>query len=162
MTVTVITRSAAQTRRLARQIGSWLTPGAVFVLAGALGCGKTTFVQGLARGLGIPEDCYVTSPTYTLINEYPGRISLVHADLYRLNGPQEAEEIGLPELFDGRGVVALEWGQKIKDLLPAGYLALEMRVLPDESRRIHLKAAGTAARQLLARLTTWLEVEKWD
>lgn len=162
MTVTVITRSADQTRRLGKQIGSWLTPGAVFVLAGALGCGKTTFVQGLARGLGVPDDNYVTSPTYILVNEYPGRIPLAHADLYRLSGPQDAEDIGLAELFDGRGVVALEWGKKIKDLIPADHLALEMRVLPDESRRIRLKAAGTAARQVLIRLMAWLEEKEWD
>lgn len=109
MTRTILTASEDETSAVARELASRLEPGAVLVLRGELGAGKTAFVRGLADGFGVePED--VSSPTFTLIQEYRGRLRLFHVDLYRLNG-LEADDLGLEELA-ASGVVAIEWGEK--------------------------------------------------
>jgi tRNA threonylcarbamoyl adenosine modification protein YjeE len=97
------------TRMLGFIIGKLAPPGAILALGGELGAGKTTLVQGVARGVGVPDEYYITSPTFTLINEYPGRRVLYHVDLYRIGDPDEAMEIGLEEILEGDGLVAIEW-----------------------------------------------------
>ena len=97
----VTTRSPGATRALGRAIGEQLSRAMVVALYGDLGSGKTVLVQGLARGLAVPEDYPVTSPSYTLINEYPGRLTLYHVDLYRLAGVSDFEDIGLFDILDG-------------------------------------------------------------
>jgi tRNA threonylcarbamoyladenosine biosynthesis protein TsaE len=90
----ITTCSALETLALGRRVGALARPGLVLALYGDLGAGKTVFVQGLARGLGVPEKCPVTSPTFTLINEYPGRLRLFHIDLYRISDLVELDDIG--------------------------------------------------------------------
>jgi len=114
--------------RLARSLG----PGAVVLLEGELGAGKTAFVRGLAIGLGAPEED-VSSPTFTLIQEYRGRMPLLHADLYRLSGA-EADELGLEEL-GGNGVLAVEWAAKLVRR-PAGAVEVFLEDLGGDRRRI--------------------------
>jgi tRNA threonylcarbamoyladenosine biosynthesis protein TsaE len=107
-----VTRSEDETRALARDSAVALVPGAVLLLSGDLGAGKTAFVRGLAEGLGIDPD-QVTSPTFTLVHEYRGgRLPLVHVDLYRLDAA-ELDEIGLDSDLAGRGVVAVEWAERL-------------------------------------------------
>ena len=116
--VEVRCRGAAQTQALAYHLAPLLEAGDVLVLSGGLGAGKTTFVQGLARGLGVTEP--VTSPSFTLVRRYQGRLVLVHADLYRLDRVHEVLDLGIDELAGDDGVVAVEWGEVARPHLPSG------------------------------------------
>lgn len=130
-----ITHSAAETRRLAQRLLKQLPGRAVLALHGDLGSGKTCFVQGLAEGLGIDQP--VTSPTFTLVHEYHGTRRLVHADLYRIRGADDALSLGLDEYFETDGVVALEWAERAEELLPADTLHIHFETLDSpHSRRI--------------------------
>ncbi len=130
------TKSPEETRKLACQLAQRLSPGTVILLFGDLGAGKTTFVQGLAKGLGVPEDYYVSSPTFALINEYPGRLPLYHVDLYRLE-PEDVEELGLPELAE-RGIMVVEWAEKLPFSFPR-VIRVEIEVLSPEERVFHIE-----------------------
>lgn len=120
----VETNSPEKTWALAAELAAELNPGAVVALHGDLGAGKTCFVQGLAAALGIDEP--VTSPTYTLIGEYQGRLPLHHIDLYRLSGPEEALGLGLEEYFDADGITAIEWAERAEGLLPPDLLHIQI------------------------------------
>ncbi len=132
-----VTTSEDQTRALAAKLGAKLRPGDVVLLFGELGAGKTTFVKGLARGLEVPEDYYVQSPTFALINEYPGRVPLYHVDLYRLE-PEEAYDLGLEELV-AQGVVAIEWPEKLPFSLGRREIKVYLEVLAPEKRKIKIE-----------------------
>ena len=151
------THSFAETQKIARNIGTSIQEPAVIALAGDLGSGKTTFVQGLARGLEIPPEYYITSPTFTLINRYPGRIPLFHVDLYRIEDPLEVEDIGLIEIMNGRGVVAIEWADRLCGDLPAERVALYFEILPDETRNITAVGYGDREVGLLDKIDTLLQ-----
>src|SRR5690348_17693831 len=109
---------------LGERLGRALRAGDVVGLIGPLGAGKTTFVQGLARGAGVPPERHVASPTFALVNEHPGRVSLVHADLYRINVAAELDELGLSDAFD-RAAVAIEWLDRFPESTPADRLRSE-------------------------------------
>lgn len=112
--------SEAETREAGHQLAVSLRGGEVLSLEGPLGAGKTTFVKGLAEGLGCPPE-EVSSPTFTLVHEYPnGRLPFVHLDLYRLDDPQELAAIGFDDLLTGPTIAAIEWGDKFPDALPPG------------------------------------------
>jgi tRNA threonylcarbamoyladenosine biosynthesis protein TsaE len=135
------TRSAEETRRLAVALAPTLVPGDVIVLAGDLGAGKTTFVQGLAVGLGIVEK--VTSPTFILMKEYlGGRFPLMHMDIYRLGRVQEVIDLGYDEFLDPSYVVAVEWGDMVEPLLPQEHLKVELRHEGGDERTVTLTAKG--------------------
>jgi tRNA threonylcarbamoyladenosine biosynthesis protein TsaE len=136
------TQSARETRRLGELIGAHIRQPLLIALIGDLGCGKTAFVQGLAIGLDVPADYYITSPTFTLINEYPGRLPLFHIDLYRLETVADFEDIGLDDLIHGRGVMAIEWADKLIDQLVDNYLSLRFEIIDDDCRRIEIIACG--------------------
>ena len=112
----VETNSPEETWDLAAELAGELGAGTVIALHGDLGAGKTCFIQGLAAALDIDEP--ITSPTYTLIGEYEGRLPLHHIDLYRLSGPVEALGLGLEEYFDVNGITAIEWAERAEGLLP--------------------------------------------
>jgi len=118
------THSPEETWALAAELVEELVPGSVVALHGDLGAGKTCFVQGLAAALGIDEP--ITSPTYTLIGEYEGRLPLHHIDLYRLSGPEEALGLGLEEYFDVNGITAIEWAERAEGLLPPDLLHIRI------------------------------------
>ncbi len=122
----VETHSPEETWALATALADELGPGTVMALHGGLGAGKTCFVQGLAAALGIDEP--ITSPTYTLIGEYEGRLPLHHIDLYRLSGPEEALGLGLEECFDANGITAIEWAERAEGLLPPDLLHIQITV----------------------------------
>lgn len=110
MTSDILTNSEDETSAIGERLGASLRQGDVVLLYGELGAGKTAFVRGLARGLGAsPDD--VSSPTFTLIQEYAGRVTLYHVDLYRLE-PKEIPDLGLEDLVLGDGVVAIEWAER--------------------------------------------------
>ena len=112
MTNTITTRSESETAAVGRELAPTLMPGSVVLLFGDLGAGKTAFVRGLAEGLGVDRD-EVSSPTFTLLQEYRGgRLTLFHADLYRLNDPREIDDLGLDEIA-ADGVLAIEWAEKL-------------------------------------------------
>ena len=107
----MITTGAAETEAEGERLGVTLQPGDLLLLVGPLGAGKTTFVRGLARGVG--STAHVASPTFQLVRVYPGRIALAHVDLYRLEKPGELQELGLEELLDD-GAVVVEWGDRLE------------------------------------------------
>jgi tRNA threonylcarbamoyladenosine biosynthesis protein TsaE len=127
---------------LGKTIGKWIEHPLVIGLSGDLGSGKTAFVQGLAEGLEVPDEYYITSPTFTLINQYPGRFPLFHIDLYRLDGISDLEDIGLDELLYDQAVIAIEWAEKMSPDLPAEHLAMTFKITDDDYRRISLIAYG--------------------
>jgi tRNA threonylcarbamoyladenosine biosynthesis protein TsaE len=142
------------TQRAARALASHLAPGDAIGLVGDLGAGKTCFVQGLARGLGVPDSVRVTSPTFTLINEHRGgRLPLFHVDLYRIDRAAELDHIGLDDLFAAPAVVAVEWCDRFP-VLPADHLRIALTAVAENERA--LDAVGRGARgQALAR--AWAE-----
>ena len=134
-----VTRSQDDTERLAGTLAAELGAGDVVLLSGPLGAGKTAFVRGLARGLGVDPD-EVSSPTFTLVHEYRGgRLRLFHADLYRL-GTAGAEELGLDELGVNDGVLAIEWPDRLGHAF-RGAIEVEIAVVDESSRRIVVRQA---------------------
>jgi tRNA threonylcarbamoyladenosine biosynthesis protein TsaE len=145
----ITTHSPEATRKLGRCIGSRIRSPLAVTLSGDLGCGKTAWVQGLAQGLNVPAGYYITSPTYTLVNQYPGRLTLYHLDLYRLNDWEDLEAIGYFEIISARAVVAIEWPRILGPDLPPEHLALEFGILGDQQRRIRLSGCGQTAADLI-------------
>ncbi|GIV15663.1 MAG: tRNA (adenosine(37)-N6)-threonylcarbamoyltransferase complex ATPase subunit type 1 TsaE [Armatimonadota bacterium] len=145
MSITVRTHSAEQTRRLGATLAQVLQPGDIIWLRGDLGAGKTTLAQGIARGLGVNEP--VLSPTFTLIREHRGRLPFFHADAYRLEGAEQAADLGLQEYFERGGVFAIEWAEHIADALPEERLEVLLEGGADEHRLITLTAYGERYKQ---------------
>ena len=135
----VETGSEEGTSRAAASFAATLQPGAVVLLTGDLGAGKTAFVRGMAQGLGLdPDD--VSSPTFTLVQEYRGGTrTLYHVDLYRLESG-EAEDLGLEELGQGGGIVAIEWAEKLAEEIP-GAVRVDIEDLGEDRRRIRIAGA---------------------
>src|SRR5690242_14222467 len=133
--------SPLDTDRLGRTIASVLAGGECLALSGALGVGKTALVRGIATGLGAPAAA-VSSPTFVLLHEYPGRLPLAHLDLYRVNSEKEAESIGLGDYLSGATVVAVEWADKTPRILPDDRLEMELRHRTVQSRSIRFRATG--------------------
>jgi tRNA threonylcarbamoyladenosine biosynthesis protein TsaE len=139
--VVLISKSPAETFRIGRILGKGLKGGDVVTLTGELGSGKTCLTQGIACGLGVPDNYTVTSPTFTLINEYPGREAvLYHLDLYRLEGPAGLADIGYEEYLAGGGVVVIEWAEKIREAVPDGAVCVALTYLDEERRKIEISA----------------------
>ncbi len=133
MPETHTSRSEDQTVEFARGFARRLRPGAVLLLVGDLGAGKTTFVRGLAVGLGLDPES-VSSPTFTLVQEYRGHPTLYHVDLYRLQGA-EIDDLGLEELAGGEAIVAIEWAEKLGER-PPGAIEVRLEDLGEDTRRI--------------------------
>ena len=138
----ITTRTPDETQKLGKTIAKWIEHPLVIGLTGDLGSGKTAFVQGLAQGLEVPGEYYITSPTFTLINEYPGRFPLIHIDLYRLEDSSDLEDIGLDERLYDQAVIAIEWAEKVSGGLPAEHLTMTFEITDDDYRRISLIAYG--------------------
>ena len=136
-----LTRSADETRGLAAAIADLARPGDLVLLAGDLGAGKTAFAQGFGRGLGVTEQ--ITSPTFTLAQQYDGRLRLHHLDVYRLDQLADVAGLGLAELLDDGGAVLIEWGDSILPALPADYLEVRLTFGDgDDDRHVALRAVG--------------------
>ena len=150
----VVTRTANDTQQLGYDIGIRLNKATVLRLSGELGSGKTCLVQGLAKGLEVPEGFHITSPTYALVHDYPGRIPLVHVDLYRIQDESDAESIGLWELIDQQTVVAVEWANRLSDTYwPATSLVIDIKMHTDDTRRVHLIGYGLQMADLVMEIS---------
>lgn len=134
---TVHCRDAEQTFSLGRRLGSRLESGAVVTLSGALGAGKTVLAKGIAVALDIHE--HVVSPTYTIIQEYSGRLPLHHMDLYRLESEEDFEMLGADEMLYGNGVTLIEWSEMITELLPPDHISVRISIEPDGERIITIE-----------------------
>jgi len=145
----IVTQSLEETQKLGKIIGKKVRQPIIIALTGDLGSGKTAFVQGLARGLEVPAGYYITSPTFTLINEYPGRRPLVHVDLYRLDNIRDLEDIDLNDLLYDQAAIAIEWADKLPGNLLNEHLAMTIEILDDESRKLDLIAYGNNAVNLI-------------
>ena len=134
----IVSESPAATFRVGAILGELLETGDIVALTGELGAGKTCLTQGIARGLGIPESYPITSPTFTLANEYPGRLNLIHLDVYRLSGSQDLQDLGYEEFFFGRGVTVIEWAEKIGDVIPDQSIWVAMAYVDRNRRSIEI------------------------
>lgn len=139
----VTTRDARETKRLASALGRQLKRGDLVVLSGELGAGKTTFAQGVAEGLGVTEP--VTSPTFTIVQEYDGDVPIAHVDVYRIQRLQELHDLGFEELIEDR-VVLIEWGEAVLPVLPADRIDVRLTVGDDPAvRNIEIEGRGARA-----------------
>jgi tRNA threonylcarbamoyladenosine biosynthesis protein TsaE len=132
----VVSRAPSETQALGERLGWRLGRGDVVACIGPLGSGKTCFLQGLARGLGVTAA--VTSPTFVLVNEYRGRLTVYHVDAYRTGSLSELVDLGLEEMLHGEGVTIVEWADKILPLLPPRTITVSIEGLGDEPRRIEV------------------------
>jgi tRNA threonylcarbamoyladenosine biosynthesis protein TsaE len=136
------TNSAEETKEFGRSLTERLKPGSVLALIGPLGSGKTVLAQGICSGLQVKAA--VTSPTFVIINEYPGRLNdspiwVYHFDLYRLENPDEFVRLGYEEYFYGKGITLIEWAEKVKDYLPRKRLEINLKILSENEREIFVK-----------------------
>lgn len=123
------TYNEKETESLGKKIGRLAWPGMIILLKGDLGTGKTVLTRGIARGLGIEEP--ITSPTYTLLHQYHGRLPLCHFDIYRLTDAEEMYDLGYEEFFYGQGVSVVEWPERMEDLGPDEYLEIKIEKNPE-------------------------------
>jgi len=152
-TITLTSKGADETTHIGQIIGRFLQKGDIVALIGELGSGKTCITQGIARGLNVPESYYVTSPTFTLINEYPGRIPLYHLDIYRLSGSQDLIDMGYEEYFYGDGIIIIEWAEKIRDILPEDTLFIHLVYVDENTRTINISGNKDRLTVLFKELT---------
>jgi tRNA threonylcarbamoyladenosine biosynthesis protein TsaE len=142
-------RSVAETQALGQRLGASLGRGDVVACVGELGAGKTCFLQGVCRGLGVTGE--VTSPTFVLVNVYRGRVPVHHVDAYRTESLAEVRDLGVEEMLHGDGVTLVEWADKLAPLLPPRTITVTIDGLGDEPRRIVIERAGDAGRDAAAR-----------
>ena len=146
----VVSTSPDETRALARRLGELCRGGEVILLRGDLGAGKTCFTQGLALGLDVDPLMRITSPTFTLHGEYPGRLILNHVDLYRLDDPCQADTLGIADLFDDpEAVLAIEWPELLGDAAAGDNLTVRLEHRGEGEREIAARAEGKRHRELL-------------
>ncbi len=143
--------SVEATQRFGRQLGQHAEPGSVVALIGPLGAGKTQLVKGIAAGLGVEDVRKVSSPTFVIAREHPGRLKLYHVDAYRVSA-SELSAIGFDEMCAAEGVVAVEWADRAADLLPEDHLSIMIEPTGETVRRLACRAHGEGSRQLLDRL----------
>jgi len=145
----VLSNSVEETFHFGVFLGQKVKKPLIITLAGGLGSGKTCLAQGIATGLGVPEEYYVTSPSFALINEYPGRLRLYHIDLYRVKDLSELDEIGLDEILTSGAVSVIEWAERLGRDLPKKRLDVSVRIIDDLRRSFRLVPWGNEALQLV-------------
>ena len=145
--LTLKSRSPAETRRIGARLGRLLQAGDVVLLTGELGSGKTCLVQGIGRGLAVPDP--VTSKSFVLLGEYQGRLTLYHSDLYRLEDPLEAEDLALTE-YCAEGALVVEWADRAWEVFPPEHLLVTLEITGTRERDLTLEARGERYEGLLA------------
>lgn len=153
-----VSHSQEQTQRLGRRLGELAQSGDVFLLTGNLGSGKTCLTQGIAWGLGVTE--YAFSPSFVIMREYHGRLTLYHIDFYRLDRIEEIADLGLDEYLYGKGVCVVEWAEKGLAALPEEHLLVNLSYISDAERSIGLEPKGKRYAQLLKTLNP--DLKKWN
>ena len=146
----LISHSPEETQKLGIRIGESASPSDIYLLAGALGTGKTCLTQGIAWGLDIKE--YALSPSFVVVRELYGRLPLYHIDLYRLDNIEEIIELGLDDYLYGSGICVVEWAEKGLSVLPAEHLLIQISYLADTERRFQLQPRGQHYAKMLTRL----------
>ncbi|APV45206.1 tRNA threonylcarbamoyladenosine biosynthesis protein TsaE [Dehalogenimonas formicexedens] len=143
-------KSAVVTRRFGEAIGKELKAGDVILLAGPLGAGKTTLVQGMARGLGVTGS--VMSPTFVLARELEGRLTMYHVDLYRLEKMPEISDLGLDDYLYGDGVTVIEWADRAETLWPDDHLRIDLAYAGDKARTMNVTSHGKRYHKMMDKL----------
>jgi tRNA threonylcarbamoyladenosine biosynthesis protein TsaE len=156
--IIAFTASSEETKQLAMAIAELTRAGDLILLAGDLGAGKTTFAQGFGAALGVADP--ITSPTFTLVSQYSGRLELNHLDVYRLDQAEEVLDLGLAEMLDEHAVTLIEWGDTVIPVLPADYLEVRLRMGEgDDDRVIEIQSVGprwsARARTLTTAVAPW-------
>ena len=146
----ITTHGPEETQALGRRLGEVMGGGELVLMSGDLGAGKTCMTQGIAWGLGVNE--HARSPTFVLVSEYEGRHTLFHADLYRVDDPLEAEDLGLDETYGNGGVCVVEWAEKADSIFPEDHLRVVFSVTGAEERVVELSAGGDKHEALLGKL----------
>lgn len=142
----IVTKNPEATKQVGKNLGQNLSAGSIVTLTGELGSGKTTLVQGIGEGLMVKG--LIKSPSFVIINEYDGPLPLYHFDLYRLNNAEEIFSLGYEEyLYEKRGVVVIEWAEKIKDFLPEEYLEINLRIV-NPVRKSFLNGVNLSKRKI--------------
>ena len=147
MQIEILSTSPGHTSKIGRMLAEVMIGGDILLFSGELGGGKTTFISGLARGLDIADA--ISSPSFTILNEYrTGRLKLVHIDLYRLDGIDEFENIGIDEyIYSSSNIVCIEWGEKVRDFIDRDYLVLDFKYQVDDDginkRKIVFKSSDS-------------------
>jgi len=137
-------RSLTDLNVLGQRIGAAADAGMVICLDGNLGAGKTTLAQAIARGLDVPSDCYVTSPSFAIMHEYlGGRLPMYHMDFYRLEDSSEVLDLGFEEYFYGDGVTVIEWSERARDIIPAAGLHIALRIINVNEREVTITSEST-------------------
>ncbi len=157
-TVQLISHSPEQTQQLGKCLGNLAQAGDVFLLTGNLGSGKTCLTQGIAWGLDVKE--YAFSPSFVIVREYHGRLTLYHIDFYRLNHVEEIVDLGLDEYLYGKGVCVAEWAEKGMAVLPKEHLLINLSYMSDVVRTISLESKGHRYTRLLKSLNP--DLKKWS
>ncbi len=150
----LVSTSEQETVALGRELGKLLLPGDFIGLIGDLGSGKTYFVRGVAEGDDVATDVCVTSPSYTLLNEYAGRVPLYHFDLYRLRGDADIFALGFDEYFYGCGACLVEWAERLDEELPGENLKICFSYIDETSRKIEFICTGTRYEDLVRELAS--------
>ncbi len=145
----IVSDSPEGTECFASRLAQYLQPGDFLALHGELGAGKTRFAAGIAKGLGVDPSLPVTSPTYTLLNIYQGRVPFYHFDLYRLSGDDDVVDLGFREYFHGNGVCLVEWPERLTEELPSERLNVVLSYVDEQKRRIELSATSSRFQHLL-------------
>lgn len=148
-------QSPADTVSLGTRIGSLLFPGSVVGLIGELGAGKTCFVKGLAGGINQTPESDVTSPTFTILHEYSGELTLYHFDAYRISGQAELEPIGFDECLNAGGIVVVEWADRVLDAFPDQRLIIQFDIVDEHKRSISCVAHGIDYCAIIQKLRTF-------
>jgi tRNA threonylcarbamoyladenosine biosynthesis protein TsaE len=144
--------SAEETLNIAEAFGSICRPNDVIGLEGTLGAGKTQFVKGLARGLGVPEKQRVTSPTFVLLNKYEGRLPIYHFDAYRLADSTDMEEIGCEEVFSSGGVSVVEWADHVVECFPDNCLWTRITITGLNTRAFSIRSESVSSQERIDEL----------
>ena len=145
----ITSHSEEDSRHLGKILGTHINVPLVIALRGELGAGKTCFTQGIAQGLGISNEYYITSPSYALVNTYPGRLVLNHLDLYRLKETTDFEDIGLDEILTSESVCVIEWADRLGSELPTQYIDIYIDIIDEESRRFLFNPVGDTAKKVM-------------
>jgi len=148
--VTVALSTLQHTRTLGKIIGEQARPGQIVLLIGDLGAGKTTITQAIGRGLEVDERYYITSPTFSILHEYPGRIPLYHMDFYRIIDEPELTDLGIEDYFYGHGLCVVEWPERLGSLTPDNRLEIRIDITGESSRTATLVPRGSGWESMLA------------
>lgn len=152
-----VSESEQQTRGLAKRLGALLEENDCLALLGDFGSGKTTFVKGLAQGVGLRKKDYVASPSFVILKIYEGRLPVYHFDLYRLRSERDAESVGLYEFVTAGGIAVIEWADRVRGSLPCGTLEIKFRVKGLDKRELRFKTSSARLARALKKVLACLK-----